>query len=107
MPGREAPGNETDRPLAESSADEASEPSQQSTENRPQKPPRTLNQGALGVQMSSVYVLTNSLIDCAFHSTHSARQGWPFRHARRGPHVIPSAARNLESEAMGLVAVGF
>ena len=36
--GREAPGNETDRPLAESSADEASEPSQQPTESLPPMP---------------------------------------------------------------------
>ena len=48
MPGREAPGYNKDQPLAESSADKASDSSQQSTENPPLDASRTLYQALLG-----------------------------------------------------------
>lgn len=63
MPGREAPGDETDRPLAESSADEASEPSQQSTEKPSPEASRTLNQALLGSDIIGPLALLNKLND--------------------------------------------
>ena len=59
MPGREAPGDETDRPLAESSADEASDPSQQSTESLPPDASRTLNQALLASGVIGTLALVN------------------------------------------------
>ena len=63
MPGQEAPGNETDQPLAESSADEGSDSSQQPPESLPPEVSRTLNQALLGSDIIGPLALLNKLND--------------------------------------------